>query len=810
MGRPVAAELGRDLVHAIRSIGRMPGLAAVVILSLGIGIGVNTAIFSWVQLLVLQPLPGVSNSSALLLIEPRAETGSYPGTSWLEYGDLRERLPSFADLMASRSTPLSVGESGNVERVYGLLVSGNYFSALGLRPALGRFLSDEEVSLGSSAPVAVISHAFWQTRFKGAQQVVGQTMRVNSSVLTVVGVAPPAFQGTVTGFNFDMWIPATLAPLLNSGSRELEDRRIRGYSLIGRLKPSVGRTQAQSEVDQVMRQLAHDFPDTNRTIRAEVMPFWQTPRGPRQFMLGALAVLQSVLLLVLLAVCGNTANLVLARASARQREIAVRLAMGAGRWRVMRLLLAENLVLGLLGAALGAAIAVWGTDALRAVPLPGGFPIRFQTQVDALGVGFAMLLGALSGIVFGMPAAVQLSRAGVQSSLRAGASTRTRSRLRDGLMAAQVALALVVLVIAALFFKSFRETRDIDPGFARDGVLLAAYDLAGRRVDGPAALDFSRRLLDQLRTLPAVETAAIASSVPLDIHGLPMWSFTIDGRARTDGARDEALVNTVTPGYFATMRIRMVTGTDFAPLDDRTTAPQVIVNEEFVRRFIGDREALGRGVASGEDRYVIAAVVSNSLYETFGEPPTPALYFSYRDRPTPRGEMHLRARAGSETSLASEIRRVMRDLDPSLPVYNVRTLSDHVETNLIFRRIPARMFAVLGPLLLLLAAIGVYAVVAYAVSQRTAEISLRLALGATGQRIITQIVGESLRVIGLGALVGVVVAGVIVIDLFEGSLGDVSILVGVPIVLLLVALSACWVPANRATRIDPMLVLKDN
>lgn len=375
-------------------------------------------------------------------------------------------------------------------------------------------------------------------------------------------------------------------------------------------------------------------------------------------------------------------------------------------------------------------------------------------------------------------------------------------------MAAQVALALVVLVIAALFFKSFRETRDIDPGFGREGVLLAAYDLAGRSNDGAAALDFSRRLLDQLRGLPAVEAAAIASSVPLDIHGLPMRGFVLDGRARTDGARDEALVNTVTPGYFAAMRIRIVAGADFVPLDDRTTPPQVVVNEELVRRFIGDAEAVGRGMQDGNRRYVIAGVVKNSLYESFGEPPTPALYFSYRDRPSPRGEMHLRARAGSETALASDIRRIMRDLDPSMPVYNVRTLSDHVETNLIFRRIPARIFVVLGPLLLMLAAIGVYAVVAYAVSQRTAEISVRLALGATGQRIITQIIGESLQPIGLGALAGLVVAGVIAVDMFGGSLGDVAILAGVPIVLLLVALSACWIPANRATRIDPMLALK--
>jgi len=798
-----------DLRHAWRSILKMPVVSAVIVVSLAIGIGVNTAVFSWIQAVVLRPLPGVPDAGRFHLVEPRADTGSYPGVSWQEYGDLRERLRSMPGLLAFRMAPFTLGGPGRTERIFGLLVSGNYFSALGMRPALGRFIDPAEVTRPGGEPVAVISHDFWRTRFRKAADAIGQTLRVNDRQLTIVGVAPERFQGTVLGLNFDLWVPATLAPVLQGGSRELEDRTMRGYQAMGRLPSHTSISQAQAELDQVMRELGRAYPETNATLQAEVRPFWNPPRGPQRMLATAIAILQGIMLILLLAVCGNTANLVLARASTRQREVGMRLALGAGPRRVFSLILAENILLGVIGATLGAAIAVWATDALRAVPLISAFPIKFQTDLDVVSLSFAMLLGVACGVAFGMAPALQLSRVEPQTALRSGARTAGRSGLRNALMGVEVGLALVVLLAAALFWRSFSETRAADPGFTRDGVLLANYDFTERNAGAPVARDFAARLLERLRALPGVDAAAIASAVPLDIHGLPLRSFTLEGRARSAAAPDQALNNTVTPGYLRTMGILLVAGTDFADLRDATTPPQAIVNEEFIRRFLDGAEPLGRRLQSRGTDYTIAGVARNSTSESFGEAPIPIIYFSYRDRPSARGEIHLRTRAGAESLLAPEVERVVRGLDPSLPVYDVRTLNEHVEKNLFLRRIPARMFVVLGPLLLVLAAIGIYAVVAYAVAQRTTEIGVRLALGASAGRVLSQIVGESLRVVGAGALVAWLIALFVAVHLVRGPI-EPTVFVGVPLVLLLVAAFACWLPARRATSVDVMVALRQD
>ncbi|HEY2906792.1 MAG TPA: ABC transporter permease [Vicinamibacterales bacterium] len=798
-----------DVRHAFKMIFRMPGLAAVVILSLAVGIGVNTAIFSWIQAVVLQPMPGVAGGARFYFVEPRAQTGSYPGVSWLEYRDLVEQVRTLPDLIAFRMAPFNVGAAARTERTYGLLVSGNYFSALGLRPAAGRFMRADEAAPGSREPVVVVSHEFWQSRMAGSPAALGETVRVNDVVLTVIGVTPPAFQGTVLGLKFDLFMPATLAPALFAGSRELEDRSVRGYAAMAKLAPGATRARAQADVDAAMRQLARDYPETNLALGAEVLPFWQAPHGPQRLLARALFGLQAIMLLLLLAVCGNTANLVLARASARQREIGVRAALGAAPARVVRLLLTENVVLALGGAALGIAIAIWGTNALRAVPFIGAFPIRFQTSVDPIGLAVAAGLGVLCGLMVGVIPAIQLARLDPQLALRAGASGGGRNGLRNTLMAVEVALAIVVLLAGGLFFRSFDEARETDPGFSREGVLLAAYDLSGKNIDRATARDFASRLLTRLRGLPSVEAAAVATSVPLDIHGLPVRSFTVDGRPRTSAAPDQALSNTVTPAYFKTMGIPFEKGRDFAALDDAAAQPQAVVNGEFVRRYLAGLEPVGRRLETRGTSYTIVGVVRTSLYDAFGESPLPIIYLSYRDRPSTAGEIHVRTRVGAEALVAPEIERAVRALDPALPIYDVRTMSDHIEKNLFLRRIPARMFVVLGPMLLVLAAIGIYAVVGYTVSRRTTEIGVRLALGATAATVVRQIVGASLRVIGVGAIAGWSVAFVIALHVVQGGRIDAVVFLGVPFALLLVSASACWVPARRAATVDPMTALRD-
>ena len=799
--------MSSDVIPALRALTRTPVMAAVVVLSLGVGIGVNTVVFSWIQALVFRPIPGVDDASSFHLIETRGEGNVRPGSSWREYQDLKEQVPSLDNLLAFRMVPLNVGTPPRTERTYALLVSGNYFDALGLRPALGRLLRADEVETAGREPVVVVSHDYWLTRLAGSSEVVGRTLRVNDAELSIVGVAPEGFLGTVLGLQFDMFVPATLAPVLLGGSRELDDRSIRGYYAMGTLGTAASASTAQAEAAAAMQRLSQEFPASNTHMTADVLPFWRAWRGPQGLMLQGLSVLQGVMLLLLLAVCGNTANLVLARASTRIKEVAVRLAVGASSWRIARLLFVENLILGLLGAAVGSLIAWWGTTALRAVPFTAQFPVRFVTELNGAGLAFAIALGVLCALVFGAAPAVQLARLSPQLIMRQGGGTPTHRGLRGLLMGAQVALAVMVLVAAALFFQSFRQTQVVDPGFRTEGVLLASYD-PGRPVDDDRARQFADDLLARVRALPDVDSAAIALSMPLDIHGLPVRSFVIEGRARTDGARDRAVSNVVTPGYFETLGIPLLAGRDFAGLTDASAPSQAIVNHAFVTRFLEGGEALGRQLWFGDRAHTIVGVVATSLSDSFSEPPTAAVYLSYRDRPSRLGEIHVRTKLGDETLLAPAIRRVVASIDPSIPLYNVRTMSEHIDMNLALRKIPARMFVVLGPVILALAAIGIYAVVAYSVSQRTAEIGVRMALGASTGDVRRQIVREGLRVVAIGAIIGWLPAAFLYTHLMRGRL-DVPVFGGVPLVLLLVAAAACWVPARRASRVDPVVALRE-
>jgi predicted permease len=801
-----------DLRQAWRQIRQSPLVAIVVVLSLTIGIGVNTSVFSWVQARLLQPLPGVSGAASLRLVEPRNDNGLYVGSSWREYLDLSSRLSTLPNLVASRMVPLYVGEPGAVERMFGVLASDNYFSALGVQAQIGRTFLPSDVAADGQSPVVVISHGLWQSRYQAAPDVVGRQLRVNSQVMTIIGVAPEVFQGTVLGLNFDVWLPATMAPIVVSGSRELTSRTSRGYAVMGRLAAGVSQVDAEREVAAVMAALAHEYPESNTGVTAEVALFRDSPRGPQRMLTNALLVLQALMVLIWLAVCGNTTNLILARTSGRYREVSVRLALGASRLRICRLLLAESMVLSTVAALLGAGLAVWGTRVLMVLPMTG-LPIRFQTELDAGGLLFALTLGVLSGLLVGIGPAWQLSRLDAQLVFRSSVKTSGRSGLRHALMAVQVALAIVVLVVAGLFVQSIRETRDTDPGFQRAGILLAAFDTSGRPSSQVGGRQMALRVLDELRGVPGVESAAISSSVPLDIHGLPTRVFTLDGRRRADGELDDVLSNVVTPAYFDTLGIRILAGRDFSPLTDESGPAQAVVNEAFVRTFVGSAEpvtsALGRTLEARGRDHVIVGVVATTLANAFGEAPEPQVYFSYRDGAPALGEVHVRTRPGAEMAVVKDVRRAVQVVDPEVPVFNVRTMTEHVDTNLVFRRVPGRLFVILGPLLLLLVAAGLYAVVSYATTLRTPEIGVRMALGASPGRLVRESVASAMRVVIAGAVVGWVIVFISVTALFPSGSGDLVAFVGVPLLLMLVAAVACWIPSRRCALVDPAISLRN-
>ena len=639
-----------DLRHAWRMIFRMPGLSAVVILSLGVGIGVNTAVFSWIQALVLRPIPGVPDVSRFHPVETRAEAGTRPGASWPEYRDLRERVRGFDDLIASRMVPLSLGEAGRTERVSAQLVSDNYFAALA---CAGRSRASRRTKRRAGGePIVVISHGFWRSRFGGAPAALGRTLRLNDQNLTIVGVAPPGFQGTVLGLDFDLWVPATLAPALFGGSRELEDRSQRGYALLGSLPPHAALARVQTELDAAMAELARLYPDTNAGVQAEVLTFWQALRGPPRMLARALWILQALMLLLLLAVCGTRPTSA-GSASTRQREIGARLTSQPDASRIA----AHRERPPRCRARAGHGHA-WGTDALRAVPSTSG-PIRFQTRVDAAALAFAGLPGSPAAGPWALPPS---SSRGPAARASARARADHCSRMRNALMGPKWRCPRR----ACRTLSSSELARHATPIPASGARASSWPPTTSGRGSTTRARALATRF-DGLRALPGVEAAAIARSVPLDIHGLPLRSFTLEGRARTDGVSDQALVNTVTPGYFRTMGIPLLDGADLADLADRVAPPQVIVNEQFARRYLSGVQPLGRRLESRGGTYVITGVVRNSLYEAVGEPAIPMLYFSYRDRPSVVGEIHLRTRTGTETAVLPAMRRVVRDIDPTLP-----------------------------------------------------------------------------------------------------------------------------------------------
>jgi predicted permease len=796
------------LRHAFRIAMKTPWLSAIVVLSLAVGIGTNTVIFSWLKGQIFEPLPAVN--AAVWSLETKDDTGNYVSTSWLEYRDLLETVTSFNGIAAQRPRSFSLGNTERSSRVFGEFVTANFFQVLGLRPALGRFFRAEEGNRPGAEPVAVISHDFWQTYFRGAADVIGKPIQLNSRTLTIIGVTPQRFRGGMNSLGFDVWVPLMMATQLEPATLELTSRTSRPYFMLAQLKPGVSVARAQAELNAAARRLIETYPETNKGLGYELLPLWKVPRGG-QAVVYALATLQVFGVLILIVVCANTANLLLARASVRQREIGVRLALGAGQGRIITQLLAESLVLAVAGAALGLLVSLWGVEMLKQIPLPANMPLRIEPHLDGASLFFATLLGGLCGLAFGLTPAWQLAHSDILQSLRGGrGSVGGRSRTRDLLVGLQVAVALVVLVLAGLYLKSFRNSQALNPGFDVDRVMLANVDLAGRGYDQEKGRLFLDQLLRRLDETPGVEHASAASNLPLDVRGISTGVIDVIGEP-FDPER-KILYYNVTPGYFETMGMPFLDGRDLSPLARTDLPMDAVINQEMARRYWPNGSPVGRRFEISGKEYEVAGVVRNAKYTSLTESPRSIAWLTMRAQFIFAPTLHVRATQGDPRSLVSAIQTAVVGLDPEISLIEPRSLADHVETSLFMQRVPARMLAVLGPLALALSAIGLYAMLAYSLAQRTHEIAVRLALGASPRSVVRLMIWQHMRVVLVSALLGWLAAFAIGY-VIRGSLvgigpGNPLVYAGVPTLLLGVALLACWLPARNAAHVDPTMALR--
>ncbi len=797
------------LRFALRTLLNAPGLSAVVVLSVAIGIGINTAIFSFLGATVLRPLPGVSAPVQTVQVEQGRRLS---GSSWTEYRDVRERLAPLADVSAHGVRALYVENEGRTDRVWSEYVSANFFSVLGVQPALGRFFREDEASVPGDAPVAVISHGYWLSRFGGRADVIGQTLRLNNVPFTIVGVAPQKFHGGVMALTFEVWVPWTMIARLSADQGQFSNRGMRMVELQAALRPGVAALQVQRELDLTARALAADFPETNREVEFSLRPIWRGTRSG-EILMPVYATLQVFSVLVLGVVCINTANLLLARATVRRREIGIRLAVGAGPGGILRQLLTESVLLALAGTVLGLFAAWWGVDAINYLKMPTSVPIKIEPVFDFSALLFAAGLGAACGLLFGLVPALQLARLDVLPALRAGSgSLPGRHRLRDLLVAAEVAVALVILVLAGLFYRSFHNAQSVPSGYDADRVLLASVDLLARGYNVERRADFARDVHARLLAHPQIEAAAIAFQAPLEMHGLPKATVLVDGVKLASEAAARVIWSSTTPGYFAAMGIPLVAGTDVAPLAQRDRPLDIVINETAARNFWPGVSPLGRKLTLMGKTYEVVGVARDTKYESLGERPHPAVWPTLRMGVMSSPTFYVRTKSGDPLGLLPALRTIVREVDADLAVYEGRTLAQHIENNLAIQRVSAKFLSAFAPLALILAAIGLYAVLAYAVAQRTQEIGVRLTLGATPQGVVFHMVGQGMKVVALGAAFGWAVA--LVIGWYLGPrliavpFGDPAVYVAIPAALIVVAFFACWIPARRAARVDPIAALR--
>jgi predicted permease len=744
----------------------------------------------------------------------RTTDGRPIGLSLPDYRDIKAHDRAFVDLAASSMVFASLGRGANAERVLAELVTGNYFHALGVGAALGRTLQPSDDVAPASHPVAVLSHSLWRRNYASDPAIVGRTIHLNGAPLTVVGVAAPGFDGTVVGMGIDVFAPIMMQPQVSPPSR-LESRGISMMMTLGHLRPGVSVSQAAAGARVLAAQLDAEAPVPNLPRRTTVVPIWQSPFGAQTYWLPAVVVLGGMGLLILLVVCANVANLVLARSLGRRGELAVRLALGASRVRVLRLLFVENLVLAVPGALAGVALASaalpwFAAGAAAAAPSR----VSLDTSVDAYVLAFALVLSCGCALIFGFVPALRTSRVDL-SSLISDASPRaaTRGRLRGLLVVSQVAVSLVLLVGAALVLRSYAAARQADAGFDAAYVTAVALDLQTAGYDEAAGLVLYTRLLDALHAEPLFESASLALNVPLSLVDNASRAVTIEDYAPRDDEDMIFLLNAVAPDYFRTLRIPLVAGREFARTDDAAGTPAAIVNETLARRlWQTPDQAIGRRLRNGSDAWrTVIGVARDVKYSRLSEPPRPFVYYpllqSYASGPI----VHARA-AGDPAAAVRRVLDHVQALDPNIPILRATTVADQTRVALSVYELGAGALTMFGLLTMALAAIGIYGLVAYSVRQSTHEIGIRLAVGASRADVVVTFVRRGVALAAAGSLVGLLIAllmsralGAL---LYGVSSRDVTSFAGATALVMAIALAASFAPAWQAAKTDPLGALR--
>jgi predicted permease len=815
--------LWSDFRYSLRKLIQNAGFSAVVILSLALGIGGSVTIFSLMNAMLFKPLPGIEQPEGLMWVfGSNKMANNFQSSSYADYLDFKKRNDVFTDLAAFDTVTLSLNTGGDSEIVHGEAVTGNYFSVLGVKAGLGRTILPEDDAAGGGSPVTVLSHGFWRRRFASDPAAVGKTVSINGVAFTVIGIAAPEYLGPEIGMNRDLWVPLTMLPQLSArreGPSVLEARDHRRFKIWARLKPGVTEDQAQSAASTVANALEQEHPLTNRKIGARVAPvIGGIEPVDRQDMLPLSGLLMAVVGLVLLIACINIAGLLLTRAASRQREIAIRLSLGARRKDIVQQLVMESLVLFIAGGCLGLLLASWAANLLLTLA-PTSVPVVLDSTIDLRVLGFTALLTFITGLVSGLFPALQASRPDLVGSLKSepattGGGRRGHHFLRNIFLVAQVGLSTVLLVTAGLFVRSLLNAKNINPGFQVDNALVVPLDLGLQRYTEERGRDFYQRLEQRVQSLPGVTGVSWARFVPLGVAGSGESMITVEGR---DPRRDEMPpivgINTVGPDYFRTMGIPVLSGREFA----RQDAPAIsaaVVNETAVRRYWPEGDPIGKRFRLGgadEAMSEIVGVAKDTKYQSLGEDPQAHVYLSTVHEF--ESETHLLVRtSGDPRGLSNDLRTLVLEMDRNLVPPQVTTLAEQVAKSLYPARAGAWLMGIFGLLALTLASVGLYGVQSYSVAQRTHEIGIRMALGALPRNVIALVLREGMVLVGIGVAIGLVIA-LVLTRLLSGFIYGVSttdpVVFAVIVALLgVVALAASFVPARRGTRVDPVIALR--